>query len=74
MVKDGRTGIVLANFSAQPQRITIHNLPAEIRLKYMNETNVQEAMQNPEAFRRETGTSIQTELELLPFGILRIDY
>jgi hypothetical protein len=74
MVKDGRTRLLLANFSPEAQRVTIHNLPAEIRIKYLNETNVQEAMQNPEAFRREAGTSIQTELELLPFGILRIDY
>lgn len=76
LVKGGRTRVLLANFSAERQTVAVPDLPAEARVKYLDERNVRAAMQNPAAFRADAGesTQINGSIELMPFGIARIDY
>ena len=76
--KDGKTRVLLANLSAEPQQVTVRDLAASVRVRHLNETNVQDAMRTPEAFRAEAGELLQTaggtlELNLLPYAIARID-
>ena len=74
----GRTRIVVANLSPDPQRVTVTNLEERVQVRRLDETNVIEAMQDPEAFRSWDGTEIATvdralRLDLLPYACARID-
>ena len=76
--KDGKTRILLANLTPNSQRIGVGNLPENVRVRRLDETNAQAAMTSPETFRAETGELTQTvdgvvELNLLPYAIARID-
>ena len=76
--KDGKTRILLANLTPNSQRIGVGNLPENVRVRRLDETNAQAAMTSPETFRAETGELTQTvdgvvELNLLPYAIAQID-
>jgi hypothetical protein len=78
MRKDGKTRVVLANLSPEPQQVTVAGLSQRVRVLELNETNVEEAMQSPEDFRTHQGQLLQTsagvlELSLLPYAVVRID-
>jgi len=80
MSRDGHTRILLANLSPEPQsvRVTGANLARSVRVRFLDETNAEQAMLSPEQFRAEMGEGAQTspdelELRLRPFGIARID-
>ncbi len=77
--KRDRLRVLVANLSPQLLRVTIQGLTAEIRVRHLDETNVEEAVQMPESFRSQPdevrrSTDGQLELMLLPFGIARVDY
>ena len=78
--RHGHTRILLANLSPEPQsvRVTGANLARSVRVRFLDETNAEQAMLSPEQFRAEMGEWAQTsqdelELRLRPFGIARID-
>ena len=76
--KDGKTRILLANLTPDSQRISVGNVPENVRIRRLDETNAQTAMTSPETFRTRTGELTQTvdgvlELNLLPYTIARID-
>jgi len=76
--KDGKTRVILANLSAEPQQVTVQNLSERVRVRHLNEINAEEAMLSPEAFRAGEGELLQTsggalKLSLLPYAIARID-
>ena len=77
--KDGKPRILLANFDPPIHSESVWgNLPENVRVRRLDETNVQAAMTSPETFRAETGELTQTvdgvvELNLLPYAIARID-
>lgn len=76
--RDGRTRILVANLTGDPQRVTVRNLSGSVRVRRMDETNAQEAMVAPETFRAEAGELMQTvkgtlEISLLPYAVARID-
>ncbi len=76
--KDGRTRLILANLSAELQQVTVSNLPAQVRVRLLDETNVVAAMQAPEEFRRQAGdlqpsVAGTLQLQLRPYGVVRID-
>lgn len=71
--------LLLANYTAQPQVITLSGLPGSLRLRRINETCAAQAMQSPEAFRRQPFETAAPRdgglrLELLPFETIRIDH
>jgi hypothetical protein len=76
--KDGRLRVLIANLSAQPQQVTVHNLGQQVRLRTLDETNAQAAMQNPEEFRAQAGEWVRTSagsllLTLRPYAVARIE-
>jgi len=78
VVKDGHTRLLLANLSPEPQQVTVKNLGKQVRVCYLDETNVEAAMVSPTEFRAQTGDLLQTSvgrllLHLLPYAVVRID-
>jgi hypothetical protein len=76
--KGGRTRLILANLSAEVQHVTISNLPAQVRVRLLDETNVLAAMQSPDEFRRQagdlqSGLAGKLQLQLRPYAVARID-
>jgi hypothetical protein len=76
--KDDQRRLLLANLRADPQTVTVEGLGAQVKLRVLDETNVEEAMQSPETFRRQAGEAIATargtlEVTLLPYAVARID-
>jgi hypothetical protein len=70
--------VLLSNLTADSQRVQLHNLPDQLWIKFLDETNVERAMLAPEAFRAEPGRALdcgdgQLELDLLPYAVVRID-
>jgi hypothetical protein len=75
----GRTRLLVANLTAQAQQVSLKKLAGQVRLWYLDETNVVEAMQSPEAFRARPGQAQATTggnltLNLRPYAIAKIDY
>jgi len=80
VAQQGHTRVLLANLSPEPRsvRVTGANLQRSVRMRLLDETNVEWAMTSPEQFRAEMGEWAQTsqgelELRLPPFAIARID-
>ena len=78
LCKNGRTRTLLANLTPDSQQIKVQNLTETVRVRRLDETNTQTAMESPEAFRAERGELLQTtngalELNLLPYAIAQID-
>jgi hypothetical protein len=76
--KQDQTRIILANLSAEPQQMTVQNLGEQASVRYLDETNVEAAMQSPEEFRAQTSNLQQTsagtlQLQLRPYALARID-
>jgi hypothetical protein len=76
--KDGRTRVILANLSPEPQPVTVFNLSQQVQVRRLDEANAAEAMQAPEEFRAGEGDLTQTtegalEISLPPYAVARID-
>ncbi|MEW5957150.1 MAG: hypothetical protein AB1801_05480 [Chloroflexota bacterium] len=76
--KNGQTRVLLANLSHEPQQVTIQNLAEQVRVRALDETNAEAAMQAPEEFRAQAGelrsTSAGTlRLSLRPYAVARLD-
>ena len=76
--KEGRTRVILANLGSEVQQLTVQNLSASVHIRHLNESNVEQAMQSPEAFRDQTFKKQLTvngslKLELLPYALVCID-
>jgi hypothetical protein len=78
VAKAGKQRLILANLTNEPQQVTLENLNEQVQIYHLNETNVETAMQSPEAFRAAPGEAVSTsagtlEVTLLPYGLVRID-
>ena len=80
LTKAGKVRVMAANLGAMPETIhvAVPELQGEVRVRYLDERNAVEAMRNPEAFRSYPGARMSVEggiveLELLPYGLVRID-
>lgn len=76
--QEGWLRILIANLSAEPQQVTVQNLGQQVRLRTLDETNAQAAMQNPEEFRAQAGEWVQTSagsllLRLRPYAVARLE-
>jgi hypothetical protein len=74
----GRRRILVANLLGERQEIKIKTGTCQARVRYLDETNVEQALMDPEAFRREPGAAQESvsgkiELTLLPCALARID-
>jgi hypothetical protein len=78
LLKGGRTRILLANLTDQPQKVRLACplLKGEVRVKRMDETNVMAAMTMAGTFRTDTGevaSGQPLEIDLHPYAVCRID-
>lgn len=78
--KGNRTRLLLANLGQQVRyvRVVDSGLGGRLRLKRLDEHTVMEAMQSPEAYRRDPGSLFESsggtvEVALLPYAYARID-
>ncbi|MFZ4658396.1 MAG: hypothetical protein ACOYNY_15380 [Caldilineaceae bacterium] len=76
--KEGRTRILVANFTAQPQQAVLHPVRGQATIRRLDETSVELAMSNPAEFRAQAPEVVtinagKLELTLPPFGLARID-
>jgi len=76
--KDGKTRVLLANLSHEPQSVSVDGLTRTVHVRHLNETNAEEAMRSPEDFRAQEAEAVQTSegvlaLRLLPYAVVRID-
>lgn len=76
--KDGRTRILLANFTAQPQQVVLHPAQGSAHVRRLDETTVELAMRAPAEFRAQppevvAATDGKLELTLRSFALVRID-
>jgi hypothetical protein len=76
--QENRLRVVLANLSPEPRQVLVQNLGQQVRVRTLDETNAEEAMQNPEAFRAQTGELVPTSagalsLRLRPYAIARFE-
>lgn len=76
--KDGKTRVLLANLSHEPQSVSVNGLTQTVHVRHLNETNAEEAMRSPEDFRAQEAEAVQTSegvlaLRLLPYAVVRID-
>ena len=76
--KNGRMRVIVANMTTETQNVLIEGLSPDLIMFKLDETNVLEAMTTPEDFRESPGNKVKPkagklELELLPYGIVRLD-
>lgn len=76
--KNGRRRVLLANVTPERQQVTMDGLDGEFVEKRMDETNVVAAMQAPEEFRAQAGTTRRIgpggrSIDLSPYGIVWLD-
>jgi hypothetical protein len=76
--KDGKTRLILANLSQDPQQVTIRNLGAHVRVRQLDEANAEAALRLPEEYRTQAGELQHTsdeslQVTLRPYAIARLD-
>jgi hypothetical protein len=76
--KADRVCTLVANMSDEPCQVTVQQLGDLVRVRYLDETNVIEAMQTPEAYRAQPGATQSAvdgliELALRPYAMARLD-
>lgn len=73
-----RRRILVANLLSEPQEVKIKSGTCQSRVRYLDETNAEQAMTDPETFRSKPGELIDSvsgkiELKLLPFALACVD-
>ncbi|MCI0746364.1 MAG: hypothetical protein L0Y58_13260 [Verrucomicrobia subdivision 3 bacterium] len=73
-----RKRILVANLTGHPQEIKVKSGAVPARVRYLDETNAEEAMKDPENFRKQPDQTLQPvaakiELQLKPYAIARLD-
>ena len=76
--KNGLLRVVIANLTEQSQLVEIRNLPLQVRIRHMDETNVVDAMLRPRAFLAQEPEATESvggmfRLSLLPYALAWID-
>jgi hypothetical protein len=76
--KEGRVRLIVANLTNAPQVVTVECPGTGVDVKGLDETNAEEAMQSPRAYRRNPGlrlavTGGMLTLSLLPYAVARVD-
>jgi hypothetical protein len=76
--KNGKTRVILANFSAEAQSVSIQGLAEKVWAKALDETNAEEATHTPDSFRISSGSQHPSseghlQIKLLPYAVVRLD-
>lgn len=75
----GLRRILVSNLSPETQTVSVSGTPATLWVRHLNEETIEQAIRDPQAFGQERGTPMTAangclELELLPYGVARLDY
>ena len=78
LTRSNRTRVLLSNLTDQQQKVRLACplFKGEVRVKRLDETNVMDAMSNPDAYRAEMGmiaTGQPLEIDLQPYAVCRVD-
>ncbi|MEZ4660224.1 MAG: hypothetical protein R2911_21920 [Caldilineaceae bacterium] len=78
LTKEGRTRVLLANFTAQSRQVTVSGLAGAVELRRLDAANAEAAMREPERFRAGVGERLaaaegRLQFELPPFAVARLD-
>jgi len=73
-----RRRILVANLTGDVQDLKIKSGTCSARVRYLDETNIEQAVRRPEEFRQQPGTAQESvsgkiELKLLPYALARVD-
>lgn len=77
--RDGRVRVLLANFSPQPQTVTLKGVQGLVNIRTLDETTVEHAMHDPEAWRAAPAQEALADaaaglpVTLLPYAVACID-
>ncbi len=76
--KNGALRLLLANFTPEPQTLTITGVRGDFTVRALDETTAHKALRSPETFRAETGTPQAADaaglrITLLPYATLCCD-
>jgi len=72
--KGARTCLLVANFTPDPQTVTLANLADWRTVRYLDETTAREATNEPATYRSQDAFPFQgNTLTLLPFAVARLD-
>jgi D-apionolactonase len=73
--KDGQLRLLVANYTDQPQQVTLTGLSESFTRIDLDETTADIAARDPEQFRLSVGTPIASDLSiaLLPYAVTRLD-
>jgi len=76
--QQNRRRVLVANLLGRPQEVKIKTGTCRARIRYLDETNAEQAMMAPEAFRSRLGEQVEArsgkvELNLRPFALACVD-
>ena len=71
--KDGKLTLLLANPTSETQEVSLEGITGPFKARMLDETNVVEAMLEPESYRKNREDLDGTTLTLLPYAYLRLD-
>jgi len=76
LTKTGRTRLLLANFTAQPQHVAVQGLAGPATIRCLDAETVIQAMQEPVAYRAANNAlgTLATSLTVPPFALLCLDF
>ncbi len=74
----GRRRVLAVNYTGDVQELKIKSGTCTAKVRYLDETTAEQAMQHPEEFRTQPGETKESlsgkiELKLLPYAIARVD-
>jgi D-apionolactonase len=74
----GKRRILVANLTGDAQDLKIKSGTATAQVRFLDETNFEQATRDPEAYRQGLGVRVEAvtakiELKLLPFAVARVD-
>jgi hypothetical protein len=70
--------LLVVNLTPAQRAVTVRGLPDHVRVRLLDETNIEEAMRTPEAYRRQPPTACTTvksglKLDLFPYAVATLD-
>jgi hypothetical protein len=77
--KAGRMQVLLASYVNEAQRLQLQNLPSQVRVKFLDENNVENALRQPQFFLLENGEAREVgngslEIELPPYALAWVEW
>jgi hypothetical protein len=74
----GRLRVLVINLTPDPQKVTVGGLPGRVGLRCLDETNAEQAMRHPEAYRAQPFEALtpyqrNLKIDLLPYAVATLE-